>query len=170
MLAALFGSFLGTLVGAAIALFGTWLVVRDARAARKEQIQNQAMSEMTVLLHRGALPDHSTWEERARFAEKFALALLQFPDAARRARMQDSVDLLAFASRDEHYLYDFTRRSGHEIAHLARADLKLCLANRNEKTVPTAAVAWREEVESFRAFEDYVEQDLRRQERGPSPQ
>lgn len=170
MAEALFGSLFGTVAGALIALVGTWWLVRDARRARTEEMRNQAMAKMVNLLHRDALPDHAEWDERAVFAERFTLALLQMPDEARRKRMQDSVELLAHGAHDDHYLQDFTQRSRYEIAHLARTDLRLCLAHRNEKSMPAPATALREEVRSFRAYEDYVERDLERQELGPPPE
>ncbi|MEV0321145.1 hypothetical protein ACIBKX_18225 [Streptomyces sp. NPDC050658] len=170
MAEALFGSLIGTVAGALIALAGTWMLVRDARRARAEELRNQAMAKMVNLVQRDALPDDAAWGERAAFAERFTLALLQIPDEARRRRMQDAVDLLAHGAHDDHYLQDFTRRSGYEVAHLARTDLRLCLAHRNEKSMPEPAPALREEVRYFRDYENFVERDIERQESGPPPE
>lgn len=131
------------------------MLVRDTRRARKEELRNQAMAKMVPLLHRDALPGNTNSDERVAFEEKITLALLQLPDEVRRKRIQDSIDLVAHGAHDARYLQDFTRRSTYEITYLARTDLRLCLAHRNQKSMPAPDPALREEVRHFRDYESY---------------
>lgn len=154
-------TFLGTVAGALIAFFGTWLVVRESRSARKAEAQNAAVAILSEQLRRqhveGWVDDDAAVAD---FSERCRSAILLFGKQARRNRLLCSVDLIAAAlstggTQFRHDIQEFPRE---RIVELARKDMWECLEKRDRKRLPKADSDWKKIEGEYNKYRKYWEE------------
>ncbi|MGW7351588.1 hypothetical protein [Streptomyces sp. NPDC054784] len=156
-----------TLLGAAIALYGTLLVVRDTRKGRRQAAEQAGAAQLLAQL-RAVRADPDTVRDRAarvEFEEECLAGVLAIRDRALRKRLTASVTLVAHASTNGEYLQDDTDESAGSLLFLARQDVRRCLEARLDgERAPEPVPRWTRAVEAYEGHELRVEDRMRRDE------
>lgn len=143
----------GGLVGALLALLGTYLVVRDTRRGRESASEEAAAATLLTQLRRVRRdPDFLLGsQERDDFTEECLTAVLAIRDAKVRQRLTASLDMITNARRvanihGEGWLDD-------EVYKLAFRDIRACLEARlDRKRLPRPSDNWREARDNLMGF------------------
>ncbi|MFF3451525.1 hypothetical protein ACFYXJ_30780 [Streptomyces sp. NPDC002667] len=129
---AIIGGLIGGPLGAVIALFGNYFVIRDTRWGREAAEEQKAAVTLLGLLRRMRDQGRSLtgWYEQEQFSEDCMTSVFAFRDRRVRTRLAASVHLITRAAMTRHAYGDEAMLA---VTHVAAHDIRECLEARLDR-------------------------------------